>query len=111
MTSNSINPFSFNQSTNHPKNLLGGTYSHGYLSNSLIKDSWIIFDFKSMKVELSSYTIKIVKILNQIKNWSVEVSDDKNSWDRIDNHNDDTSLSGSNSTKTFDVQTKKNNEY
>ena len=43
-----------------------------------------------MKVELSTYTIKIVKIINQIKNWSVEVSDDKNSWDRIDNHNDDT---------------------
>lgn len=59
-----------------------------------------------MKVELSSYTIKIVKIINQLKNWSVEVSDDKNSWDRIDNHNDDTSISGSNSTKTFDVQTK-----
>ena len=64
--------------------------SIGYLSNSSIKDVWIIFDFKPMKVELSTYTIKIVKIINQIKNWSVEVSDDKNSWDRIDNHNDDT---------------------
>lgn len=75
--SSEFNPFSFGQSMNHPKNLLGGTDSHGYLSNSSIKDVLIIFDFKPMKVELSTYIIKIVKIINQIKNWSVEVSDEK----------------------------------
>ena len=50
MTSNSINP------SYHPKNLLNQT--NIYIVKDSIKDAWVCFDFKNMKVGISKYSLK-----------------------------------------------------
>lgn len=102
VTSNSINPVGF--STNHPKNLLSDVGEHGYLSDSKIGEIWIIFDFKTMEIELSSYTFHITSTINQIKNWEVEISKDNCNWEQVDKHTNDSSLGDVVVIKTFNVK-------
>ena len=56
-----------------------------------------------MKIDMESYRIRIRTIICQIRNWTVEISDDKSNWTTVDNHSDDDSLSNTNSIKKFNV--------
>lgn len=107
VTTNSLNNAS---SSNHPKNLLDDKPNNRYLSSCSKTDIWICFDFKNMQVELSGYMIKIRSINDLIRNWDIEISDDKRNWTSIDNHNNSDELSSSTSVK-FTCQSSKFSRY
>lgn len=67
---------------------------------------WICFDFKKMRVKISSYTIQNTKIANvpNIKNWVIETSDDGQKWSQIDEQKDCMAFKNTNQIKTFDVK-------
>lgn len=71
-------------------------------------DFWIVFDFKKMKVKLTSYTIKNTRYVNvaNIKNWFIEVSDDNKKWTQIDQHRDSETFKKGDVTETFNVTEK-----
>lgn len=68
----------------------------------------ICYDFKNMKIEISSYTIKSINNpVGHIKNWVFEVSNDKDSWTEIDKHTDDPTMNSPGKVATFNVKKKK----
>lgn len=103
LSCNSINPISM-KTNYHPKFLLNSNNDLGYLSSCEYRNIWILFDFKQMQIEISCYTIRIGhRTINQIKDWNIEISNDKNNWQKIDSHSDYPGLT-QNTTKTFNVE-------
>ena len=107
VTSNSIYSDSY-----HPKYLLDyqNTESNYYHSNST-SDGYICFDFKDRKIQLTSYTIKSYATSPNnchLKNWNIEVSDDKEHWIKIDEHTNDPTLNNSRIVATFNIKDKTN---
>ena len=83
----------------HPKFLLYQTQSYHFKPNDII-----CYDFKNMKVKISSYTIKSSgNLVGHIKNWAIEISDDGESWTEIDKHTNDSTLNSPNKIATFKV--------
>lgn len=78
-----------------------------YRSNSSSNDpnKTITFDFKNMRVQLSDYAIQSCKFGDEdychLKNWVVEVSNDKNEWKIIDSHENDASLNNKGAKSVF----------
>ena len=106
ITSNSINP------PYHPKNLLNQTSF--YIIKDSIKDAWVCFDFKKMKIEISNYSLKSFfssQDKSHIKSWVLEVSNDGENWDKIDEQTNYQGLNGANITKTFEVSKKTFSRY
>lgn len=71
---------------------------------------WVCFDFKSMEVEISSYTIKSNHWgtnIGHIKSWVMEISDNGTDWTEIDKHDNDPSLNGRLLVRTFNVRPNK----
>lgn len=106
ITSNSI--------SNHPKYLLDFNKSSFYMTQTSIKNAWICFDFKRRKVEISNYSIKSHSFdinSTHIKNWVIEISDDKKNWTKIDEHSNYDGLNGHYITKTFSVEPNQFSRY
>ncbi|KAK8854333.1 hypothetical protein M9Y10_016893 [Tritrichomonas musculus] len=91
----------------HPKNLVDYQNSSNYYYSKPEPSVIISFDFKDYLIQLTNYTIKTdngPENYDHLRNWVIEVSNDKEKWDVIDKHDDDTSLRGANIIHTFSVQ-------
>lgn len=81
---------SFLEEIHHPKMMLDHFSDHKYISGENANSSYIRFDFKNMRVELSHYTIKSCGDGHALmKNWVLEISDDEKKWTQIDRHVDE----------------------
>lgn len=70
---------------------------------------WLKIDFKSRKIKVNSYVIKIYEA-NQangkfIRSWKLEISDDGNKWEMIDKRDDVSELNGYDKMKVFNIST------
>lgn len=105
VTSNSIY-----SDSHHPKNLLDYQNTEFNSYHSIGRpDGYICFDFKDRKIQLTSYTIKSREggqNWYHLKNWKIEVSDDKEHWIMIDEHKDDSTLNGPKIVATFNIKEK-----
>ena len=100
---------SFYSDEYHPKYLLDFDQNTYFCSTDQDQDTWICFDFKKMKVELSNYSIKSCNDdpnHGHIQNWILEISNDGNEWTQIDEHSNYSGLNGRWITKTFEVSKK-----
>lgn len=86
VTSNSI-------CSDHPKIVLIPGPHSSFLTDANNRNVQLMFDFKNIEVCISSYLLKSGPTIGLIRNWSLEVSNDKCNWTVIDNHIDDSSLS------------------
>lgn len=87
-----------------PKNLLDFTDKNYYRASRA--DSYITFDFKSMKVKVTNYSIKSNwngPDAFHMRSWEVEVSNDEVIWKKIDERKNCQDLNGKLLTGTFDV--------
>ncbi|KAK8839282.1 hypothetical protein M9Y10_032214 [Tritrichomonas musculus] len=94
-------------SRHHPKNLVDLDTNNCYWTGNTSINAWVCFDFKNMKVEISSYSINSDNRNpggSQIKNWVLEVSNDEKNWTEIDEHSNYDGLNGNNIIKTFNVK-------
>lgn len=67
-------------------------------------NSIVHFDFLNRSICLTNYSIKQKFPL---RNWVIEVSNDEKLWEKIDEHENDSSLK-ENDLYTFDIQLKNN---
>ena len=107
ITSNSI------RSVSHPKNLVDYENSNFYESNNE-SEIFICFDFKDRRVQLSDYSIMSHSYgpnCGNLRNWVIEVSNDRTFWEEVDRHSNDTTLNNSNITAVFHVNEKSNEFY
>lgn len=110
ITSNSIlnNDYRY-----HPKNLVD--YENDTLYNSDNDENVnITFDFKDKRIQLSAYSIQSVPDgpgAGNLKNWVVEVSNDKDKWIIVDEHQNDSSLNESDIIATFNTKQDMNEYY
>lgn len=94
--------------SNHPKN----SVDYKCYESADKENFTVVFDFKNKAVQLSNYSIKTYYYAENgghLKSWSIEVSNDKNNWEKVDEHTDDKSLNGSFAVATFD--TKKSDNF
>lgn len=74
---------------NHRKNLLNKDTDGIYRPDRSHDNFFIRFDFKSMKAEITHYTIRTAGNMHgNMKNWIFEISDDGSNWTEIDRHVD-----------------------
>lgn len=75
-------------------------------------NSWILFDFKDMRIHITNYTLKTHKYPSgtcHIKSWIIEGSNGKNIWSEIDKRSSPV-LNGPNRFQTFPA-TKSNDTF
>lgn len=97
--------------SHHPKNLVDYSDRTHYCSNDE-QDIKICFDMKENIIQLESYTIKSRNDgpnWGHLRNWVIEVSNDKNKWEIIDEHKNDSTLNERDIIATF--ETKKTNGF
>ncbi|OHT11975.1 hypothetical protein TRFO_18356 [Tritrichomonas foetus] len=80
-----------------------------YCTKNLEK-SWIRFDFKDCKIMLTHYSL-ISSNSNQPKNWSIEISNDGQSWETIDIRENDSSCKGSYALASFQLNQNKPEKF
>lgn len=99
--------------THHPKFLLEPeNKNQDYLAQNGKFDAWVCFDFKNMKIQVTSYSIRSSqKQIGHIKNWVIEVSNDGTNWSVIDERNNCPDLNGPNKTKNYSVQPNQFSRY
>jgi hypothetical protein len=70
--------------------------------------SWLQYDFKNRKVQVSAYSIRSrfdgFTGSNNLKDWSVRVSGDGKVWTEIDSQTDNEKLNGKNAVAVFQVK-------
>lgn len=106
ITSNSIH------SGYQPKNVVDYHQNNFYHSQN-VADSFVCFDFKDKRVQLSSYTIKSHnsgKNCGNLRNWVVELSKNGEDWEEFDRHEDDDTLNGPKIVSNFSIN-KRNDEF
>lgn len=97
----------------HPKNLVDYQKDNYYNTNSK-GNAFICFDFKEKSVNLSSYSIKSngnSDGSNNLRNWVIEVSNNRQEWEETDRRTNDSSLNGNNIIFLFNVQNQNNKFY
>lgn len=108
ITSNSIE-----NDRRHPKNLVDYEILSAY-SSKKDTESIVCFDFKDKKIKLNSYSIRSSNNgpgSCHLRNWVVEVSNDKEKWEEVDRHSDDSALNGLGIIANFEVSKKLNGFY
>lgn len=96
----------------HPKNLVdykSKTYYHSKDDGN----AFVCFDFKDKLVQLSSYSIKSMNNnvhYSHLKNWTIEVSNDAETWKVIDRHINDPILDAPGKVINFNIR-KKNIDF
>ena len=101
ITSNSIHSSDYD-----PKNVVDYDNANGYCSKT-DGSAFLVFDFKNRQVQLSGYSLQTcIDDPNgrHLKNWVVEVSNNKEDWEEIDRRENDPGINGSNVLHTFNVQ-------
>jgi hypothetical protein len=66
-------------------------------------DQWICFDFKTIRIRPTHYTIQTYDRECHLKNWVIEGSDDGVSWTEIDRRENNRDLKKEFAVKTFTV--------
>lgn len=97
----------------HPRNLVD-YQSENYYNTKNDGNAIVCFDFKDKSVNLTSYSIKSNgngSGDNNLKNWTIEVSNDGQKWEEVDQRTNDSSLKGCDIICLFNVQKKNNNFY
>lgn len=82
--------------------------------NLNVNPYWLKYDFKSRKIQINSYFIVArddSSYRRYMKSWAVEISDDGNSWEKIDERNNVSELNGQNSKQIFNVKMTKPFRY
>lgn len=90
----------------HPKKLLDFN-ENGYYTANGYNGARVCFDFKDRRVKLTNYSIKSYSSGANgphLKSWTIEVSNDGQTWKKIDEHKDCQTLNGPRITGTFEVQ-------
>lgn len=78
------------------------------------QNSWICFDFKNRKINLTDYVIRSGSWSTNSehpKNWVIEGSNDNESWEVIDQQSECASLNGISYVHKFHVRNKMPNEF
>ena len=72
-----------------PGNVLNTSQSEYFMSNDA-ENSWIAFDFKKIRVEISYYELQTYgnSANSHLKSWVLEVSNDEKNWHIVDTRND-----------------------
>jgi hypothetical protein len=87
--------------TDYPRNTADlGTDS--YFKSEDEPRQWICFDFKSLRIEPTHYTIRTF-LFDCLKSWTLEGSDDGVSWTEIDRRENNSDLDDTFAVKTFAV--------
>lgn len=94
------------------KNVVDYDNNNCYGSKDYLKESFICFDFKNKKIQLSDYSImsSSSRYDGFLKNWIIEVSNDGENFIEIDRRSDNSQLNGFKKFATFTVQ-KKSKEF
>lgn len=95
----------------HPKNLVDyqNNESNWYRSEEKTTDAYVCFDFKNLRVQPTSYSIKSFSCSQNdwhLKSWVIEASNDGEQWTKIDEHRNDQTLNGNRIIGTFNIQQK-----
>ncbi|KAK8850239.1 hypothetical protein M9Y10_018364 [Tritrichomonas musculus] len=101
ITSNSYQSDSY-----HPKNLVDYGSNNFYAPKNQ-ENVYVCFDFKDKQVQLTSYSIQSNRSgwgSAHLRNWVVEASNDRDNWDKIDEHSNDSTLNGYDIKATFDTK-------
>lgn len=113
ITTNSL--FNNNANLYHPKNVVDYSNNNNfYESNTELQNGEVCFDFKNKLIQLTEYSIKTSgggQDGYHLRNWVVEASNDKKNWEIVDQHDDDSSLRGSNRIVTFKTKVKETNSF
>ncbi|KAK8875481.1 hypothetical protein M9Y10_005647 [Tritrichomonas musculus] len=96
----------------HPKMVLNMSKSSYFMSKD-VKDSWIMFDFKNMEIQISHYVIRTYgdTFNSHLKSWILEVSSDGHEWTVVDRRVTDYSLKEDWGTSAFKCSIKKRSRY
>ena len=103
-----------NSDQHHPKNLVDYNDESKFYHSQNTPGNEICFDFKDRSIQLTDYTIKSYCLgsnYGHLKDWVIEVSNDKTNWIVIDNHSNDQTLNGSSIIASFQIQQPKNEFY
>ena len=95
-----------NNNSYHPKNLVDFENTNYYHSKNE-QDVNICFDFKDKSIQMTNYSIKSYdrgQTGGHLRNWVVEVSNDKEHWEIVDQHDNDSILRSANAIKTFNTK-------
>lgn len=88
---------------------------HNFNESKNEKDAKICFDFKNNAVQISGYSFKSYgndkNLFGHLRNWNIDVSNDKENWIVIDERINDPSLNGPAITKYFQVKDKIDSFY
>lgn len=79
-----------------------------------ISNRYILFDFKDKKINFAKYYLSVPSVSwssGWPRSWKIEGSNDKSSWELIDEKNDDESLNGWGKSNTFSCSENNNNFY
>ncbi|KAK8898305.1 hypothetical protein M9Y10_000588 [Tritrichomonas musculus] len=90
----------------NPKNV-ADYGSNSYFAPCNVKNVDICFDFKEKQIQPTNYSIQSININccnAYLRNWVVEVSNDKVNWDIVDEHSNDSSLKGIDKMATFNIK-------
>ena len=89
----------------HPKNVVDFKLD-SFFAPKNVENVDICFDFKEKQIQPTNYSIQSAKIsnFNSLRNWVVEVSNDKVNWEIVDQHSNDPALNGSCKIATFNTK-------
>lgn len=98
-----------------PENVVLYNNQNKYYHSNNLPNSWICFDFKDHRVNLTNYSIR-TDPRNQnsnyhLKSWVVEGSNDNSSWETIDKQENCSILNKQNFVYTFTVKNNTQNNY
>lgn len=102
-------PLHFNSESYTPYNvcLFEDKDKDNYFHTTDEQNSWILFDFKEHKIIPSNYIIKSSSYgqnMNNPKTWKLEGSNDKSSWEPLDEQRDCPYFNGPYLVHTFDIK-------
>ena len=90
----------------HPKNVVDYDLD-SFFAPCNIKNVDICFDFKEKQIQPTNYSIQSVDNRygsTHLRNWVVEVSNDKVNWEIVDQHSNDSTLNGNDKFATFNTK-------
>jgi hypothetical protein len=76
-------------------------------------NSWICYDFKAMRVNLTHYSIRSARNIEgyHLRSWHLEGSADGRSWVELDRRDNDTSLKGLGAVATFSISARNEDSF
>jgi hypothetical protein len=101
----SITASGVGDSQSHPLRNLADFENQTDFYTEVNPNSWICYDFKNMRINLTSYSIRTRRDCNgyHLRSWILEGSIDCKSWIELDRHENDSSLNGQGAIATFKI--------